>query len=97
MYVSKNKSSHRSMMQLNIESESYATSSVCSQDFPNELQAVSIGRRTSIGPSFGCSANSAQGRTEEQIPFRSKSVGYFVQLETIRNDLLEAFKADAAA
>lgn len=79
-------------MQLNIESESYATSSVCSQDFPNELQAVSIGRRTSIGPSLA-----AQGRTEEQIPFRSKSVGYFVQLETIRNDPLEALKADAAA
>ena len=51
MYVAENKSSLWSMMQLNIESESYATSSVCSQDFPNELQAVSIGRRMLIGPS----------------------------------------------
>ena len=72
MQVPKNNFSHCcSMMQLNIESESYATSSVCSQDFPNELQAVSIGRRTSIGPTF---AALLKGERRSKFPLgRSRS------------------------
>ena len=59
------------MMQFNIESESYASSSVCSQDFPNELQAVSIGRRTSIGPSL---AALLKGERRSKFPLgRSRS------------------------